>query len=338
MRLGASALFAALVLHALPASAQAISVEAAQTIGQTSDGPAATATQLRLLGDARSGTRFIVEGAWAARFGDGHETDAFSSAYPYTNSIQLIEAYGEQTFRPHAALLSVHAGRFRTPFGIYAGSDHAYSGFLRAPLIRYDDYYALSNNFLENGVGVAAGVPSLYVETTLGSPSDVGAAHRRSGLDRIVRAQGSYRSLIVGVSHISTNPYQPAFFALGRAVFTGVDTRWMKSGVELRGEWITGRPFDRTRTNGGYMDVLVHVPKLGPVTAVARAERVSYITLPPYALYAQRYVGGAKVRVLDTLAAQVNVVRQHGLVAAKRNSLDVGLTYVWRFDGRRSKP
>jgi acetyl-CoA acyltransferase len=40
----------------------------------------------------------------------------------------------------------------------------------------------------------------------------------------------------------------PATFAFGKNVFTGVDVRWMHKGVQLRGEWITGRPFDGTTT------------------------------------------------------------------------------------------
>src|SRR6185295_17978900 len=100
----AATLFAALALPAIPASAQTVSVEAAQTIGQTTDGPAVAATQLRLFGEALSATRFIVEGAWGTRSDEATETDAFGSAYPYDNEIELIEAYGERTFRPRGAL------------------------------------------------------------------------------------------------------------------------------------------------------------------------------------------------------------------------------------------
>ena len=31
-------------------------------------------------------------------------------------------------------------------------------------------------------------------------------------------------------------------------MFSGVDGRWMRGGVMLRGEWLTGRPFDEGRT------------------------------------------------------------------------------------------
>ena len=47
-------------------------------------------------------------------------------------------------------------------------------------------------------------------------------------------------------------------------------------GVQVRGEWIDGRSFAGTRTFGGYADLIVHRPFMGPVTAVARAEKLDY--------------------------------------------------------------
>ena len=171
-------------------------------------------------------------------------------------------------FRPGGALVAIRAGRFRTPFGIYSGSDHAYSGFLRAPLIRYDGYFALSNNFLENGVSVVAGMPNLYVETTVGAPGDVGEAVRPSGVDRVVRLQASYHSVILGASHISTRPYQSPLFAHGRATFTGIDGRWMRE--RGRAAWrMDHRPAVRRHAHHWrLLDLRVHRPGLGPVTAV----------------------------------------------------------------------
>ena len=105
----------------------------------------------------------------------------------------MIEAYGERTFQPGSFLVGVRGGRYRTPFGISSGSDHAYNGFLRAPLIRYDNYYALSNNYLEHGADVIVGVPQFTLEVSAGAPSDVGSARRRSGLDTVVRGKGRDR-------------------------------------------------------------------------------------------------------------------------------------------------
>ena len=124
--------------------------EAAITTGVTTEEQsAAAATQVRVFGDAAAGVRYFGEVSWAARSGAGNDADAFGSAYPYGNRVQVIEAYGERMFRPSGRIFGVKAGRYRTPFGISNGSDYAYSGFLRAPLMRYDGYFALSNDFLE---------------------------------------------------------------------------------------------------------------------------------------------------------------------------------------------
>jgi hypothetical protein len=217
-------------------------------------------------------------------------------------------AYAEWLADP-GVLVGARVGRYRVPFGIYNASDHAYIGFLRALLIRYDGYYALSNNFLEHGVELIAGVPRLTVETSLGTPADVGAAVR---LDSVVRVQSAIGPAIVGVSHIRTLPYQSPKFARGTTTFTGVDVRWMRGGVQLRGEWIGGRPFDGTTTTGWYADAIVHRRAMGRVTAVARIERLDYDTAPQFALHSKRQTAGAHIRLLDGLAAQVNLLHHTG--------------------------
>ena len=62
----------------------------------------------------------------------------------------MIEAYAERTFR-RAGDDQPAGGQFRTPFGIYTRSDYGYTGFVRPPLIRYDGYFGLSNNYMERG-------------------------------------------------------------------------------------------------------------------------------------------------------------------------------------------
>src|SRR6185503_8208256 len=123
-------------------------------------------------------------------------------------------------------------GRYRTPFGISSGSEHGYTGFLRAPLIRYEGYFAISNNFLEHGITIVAGVPRLTVEGSLGAPADVGAAPRRRGVDAVVRVQHHSGPFIVGASVVRTLPYQSPAFARGHALFGGVDARWMRGGLQ----------------------------------------------------------------------------------------------------------
>jgi hypothetical protein len=261
------------------------------------------------------------------------ESDAFGAAYPYGNRLQVVEAYGERMFRPRDALVSIRAGRFRTPFGISSGSDHAYSGFTRAPLVRYDGYFALSNNFLEHGADVMVGVPRLSFEAGVGRPADIGTAVRRDGTDTMVRLQSYAGPLILGVSHIRTSPYQPASFAFGSADFTGVDARFMRDGVQLRGEYLTGRPFDGVTTTGWYSDALIHRVGMGPVTAVARVEGLDYDTpVSAFVLHTKRQTVGARVRAMDNLSVQVNWFHQTGQLqnASGSTALDVGITYTVR--------
>jgi hypothetical protein len=314
------------------AHGQSIVAEAAVTGGFSTDEVAAAAAQFRVFGGVKGGIRFFGETAWARRWKSDEESDSFGAAYPYTNRVQIIEAYGERMFRPGKALVGLRGGRFRTPFGIYNGSDHAYSGFLRAPLIRYEQYSPLSNNFLEHGVDLVAGIPQLTIETALGAPADVGAAVRRSGLDAMMRLQGYYGPFIVGASHIRTSPSKSARVAPGRADVTGVDVRWMYNGVQLRGEWLTGRPFDGTQTTGWYADVLVHRRGMGPLTAVARVEKLDYEDAEEKQDESlHRQTVGARVRLTNALSLNVNVLHLTGADHAYRpTALDVGLTWSAR--------
>lgn len=321
-----------LLLPAAPAHAQDVAVEVGQSVGVSSEDIAGVGTQVRVLGETTPSLRFAIEGAWGARSSD-EESDIFGTAYPYGGSVQVIEAYGEYFFAPGRWVRSVKGGRYRTPFGISAASDHAYIGFLRPPLIRYGDYYALSSGYLEHGIDVVGGAPRLSVELSVGKPGDVGDAIRRDGVDTVVRAEGTAGSLIVGVSFIDTTPYLPKQWATGRARFGGVDARWMGGGVQVRGEWLGGRPFDGTTTTGGYADLIVHRPVMGPVTALLRAERLAYTAPEPHALFSHRYWAGARIRLWKGLATSVGISHQAGqLTQTRRTAIDIGVTYAARHD------
>ena len=332
---------AASVANTASLQAQSLATELDVTGGYSSeDNVKAVATQLRLFGEVARGIRFNVEGTWARR--TSNDTDAFGAAYPYGNRAEMSEAYGERTFHPGRALVGIRLGQYRTPFGISGRGDYGYSGFLRAPLIRYDGYWSLTNNFLERGVDVIAGTSRLFVEASLGRPGDLrGTYVRRPGLDRVVRVQGYYRALVVGASHINTAPYAPATYAKGRMAFTGIDARWALGGVQLRGEWLHGQPWDGPTTNGWYADAMVHRPFMGAVTAVFRSEQLDYSSkaqafswhgTPGYHEWqGRRHTAGGRIRLPGGVTAQVNVIRQSPLLTEYgRTAVDVGLTYSIR--------
>jgi hypothetical protein len=317
------------LVQASPAQAQSITAEASTSVGASTDEVSVVATQLRAFGEIHSSIRYYIEAAWGKT--SDRDSDAFGAAFPYGNRLQIIESFGERIFQPHAMVIAVRAGRYRTPFGISSASDHAYSGFLRAPLIRYDGYFALSNNFLEHGGDIVIGVPGLTLETSVGMPADIGSAVRRSGLDTVFRVQGFAGPFIVGVSHIRTSPYLPEVFALGHSEFTGVDVRWMRDGIQFRGEWLRGRPFDGTSTTGWYADAIVHHVGMGRVTAVARVEQLDYNTIPEFAMHAHRQTVGARIRIVDGLSIDVNLLHNPNHAEEYRpTSVDIGATYSIR--------
>ncbi len=324
-----------------------VSAELDLTVGYSGEEVRAAASQLRLFGQAPAGFEFFVETAWGDRWSgdapllgervsgmDPMGTDVFGAAYPYKGRTQLIEAYAERQFRPGGALLAVRAGRFRMPFGIYSRSDYGYSGLARPPLIRYDGYFGLSNNWLENGAMVSAGVPHLYVEASVSRPHDVGFAVRRPGTDATVRVQGYRGQFIAGASYARSNPYMPARFATGRQAFTGVDARWAHpSGIQARGEFLTGHSYEGVSTNGFYVDGTVHRPGMGPFTALLRGEWLDYIAPSPRAREAKRLTLGTRVRLPGPVTLQVNYLRQRGdLPHLKGHTIDLSATYSFRLD------
>jgi hypothetical protein len=332
--LAVSALLACLAAAAAaePAHAQSMTAEAAVVGGFSTDNLAAEAVQLRAFGDLAGGVRYFGELAWARS--SKTDNDGFAAAYPYGNRLEVIEAYAERIFRPAGALLSVRGGRFRPPFGIYNASDHAYTGFLRPPLVRYNEFSGVSNHFLEHGADVTVGVPWLTVESALGAPADVGDEVRKPGLDSVTRVQAYYGSLIAGVSHIRTPPLNGPEIRNGMSHFTGVDLRWAHGGVQLRGEWMTGRPFDGASTTGWYADGIVHVLGMGPVTAVARVERLT-VDEPADGFTSNRQTIGARVRLPLGFSINVNAVRRAGeLRSYAAGALDVAVMWT----GRRGPP
>ena len=307
-----------------------VSAELSMTSGASTDEVTAGALQGRVFGDVK-GVRLFGEVSWATV--SGPTSDAFGAAYPYVRRVKVMDAYAERMFRHGVAMAGVRGGQFRTPFGIYSSADHAYGGFLRAPLIRYAGYWALSNTFLERGVNVVGGVPALQAEYTVGTPADSGDEdeQRRAGTDQVVRVQGYLGSLVIGASHIRTQPYQPRRFSPGRAIFNGVDARWMHGGVQVRGEWIDGQPFNLMHTRGGYLDAFVHRREMGPFSAMARIEVLDY-DAGKRSVLAKRATVGTRIHLVESLYAQVNLSHQLGaLYAAPPTSTDVAVTYTLRY-------
>jgi hypothetical protein len=309
--------------------AQGLTGETDMSFGHSTDDVQAGGVQVRVFGTAAAGWRVHLEASWAGVTRPG--SDAFGAAFPYDRRVRPMEVYAEKLARPGGMLLGIRAGRYRVPFGIHNRSDHGYSGFTRAPLIRYGEDWALSNTDLEAGAAVLVGVPAFSVEASLGTPLDSDETPRPRTVDAVVRLQAFHGPLIVGASVMSTRPHAEGPWVTGRTTFGGVDARWMRGGVQLRGEWIAGRPFDAVSTSGGYVDVTVHRDGMGPVTAVARAERLDY-DAGEFSSYSRRYTVGARIRAFRDLSVQINLLRQPGgFLGGRPVALDLGLTQTIRF-------
>lgn len=315
---------------ATSASAQTAVLDVTQSVGASSETVRAAGVQVRALAEPVRRLRLVAEGAWGDR--RGPVSDAFGTAYPYGGRLDVIEAYAEWV-RPGTGLRAVRAGRYRTPFGMSSASDHAYLGFLRPPLVRYGSYYALSTGYLEHGLDALVGAGPLSIEGSVGRPGDVGDAIRRPGTTWTGRAELAGRGVVLGVSAIDTTPYLPERFARGRARYTGVDLRWMRSGVQVRGEWLAGRPFAGTTTTGGYLDLIAHTRRMDRVTALTRVETLDYDTTTRFALKTHRVSAGARFRVWQQLAVSAGLAHQFGQQTQhERTALDLGLTWAWRAD------
>ena len=312
------------------ADAQTLTTEAEVTVGTSTQDVSVASTQVRAFGDV-GGWRFYGDAVLADRHGR-EESDAFGAAYPYESKLSLMELKLEKAKVSGERLVGVRLGRYRTPFGIYGGSDQGYMGFLRAPLMRNSYYWALSNNYTETGASVVAGTTWLSAEATAAVPTDVDEYSRRKGLDRIIRVQAAGGPLIAGVSYIRTRPSAVRFFAKGETEFTGADLRWMKSGLQVRGEFIQGRPFLGAKTRAAYADVLLHRPEMGAITTIARIERLDYFA-GPFSEFPRRYTLGVRVRMTHGLTAQVNYIHQpHDSADADSGfrSVDISVTYSIR--------
>jgi hypothetical protein len=315
-------------------SGQAAAVEVVQSVGGSTESFASAGVQARAIAEPVRGLRLRFETAWGKRNERPEAwSDVFGTAYPYGGRVDVIESYAEW-LRDERGLRAVKAGRYRTPFGLSSASDHAYIGFLRPPLIRYGAYWGISAGYLEQGVDVLVGVPQLSLEMSVGRPGDVGDVLRRPGWDGAVRAEGSAGPWIVGASFVNTTPYEPIADSPGRTHFGGIDARWMLAGVQFRGEWLFGQYSDIATTTGGYIDAIVHTPAMGRMTALARAEKLDYDTLPvEYALFTHRYTAAVRVRIWQGLSASVGMTHQRGqLTQTRPTAVDVGISWALRKD------
>jgi hypothetical protein len=80
------------------------------------------------------------------------------------------------------------------------------------------------------------------------------------------------------------------------------------------------------------VDLIVHRPAMGPLTAVARAERLSHDADPASAVAGERYTAGSRIRLFDRLSAELAVIHQTQALSEHTFAADFGVTYSFRRD------
>lgn len=214
-----------------------------------------------------------------------------------TATTELYDAYGEW----HLGIHRLRWGQFLVPFGIYNRSEQYYVGLISDPLIR--DYPADGPrlNDSEKGLDYLGAWGPWQVEGALFGARAPGIIP--SGGEGSVRLQWFHGPLIVGVNALRDHGRHPLTARRGEARFFGLDLRFSRPTLILRGELVSGRvPGGSPR--GFYVDVLYHPMSLHRVTFVGRTEAVE--GQPGDGRYFSRQTVGLKWDVGNAWAVALN--------------------------------
>jgi hypothetical protein len=179
----------------------------------------------------------------------------------------LAEAYGDWS----AGRQRVRLGRFLLPFGIYNRSELYYVGLLIPPILK--DY--LGNEYQigrsEHGLGYINSSGRWQIEGAFFAARGGWKAVIPSGGEGAVRLQYFADPVILGLSALREHGEEPQGGARGTARFVGLDFRYGRPSLILRGELVSGSvPGGSPR--GFYLDVLYHPAALHDLTLVGRVE------------------------------------------------------------------
>ena len=269
--------------------------------------------QIRAFGEGPAPIRFFVEVAWGARYFPAARpksaTDVFGTAYPYQNRAQVIEAYGERTFRPGGRLVGIRPDGSAHRSGISTRSDHACCR-LHA---RADDSLRRLLRAVEQLSGARRRSSSSARRRRISRPASAAAVGRRrrcSGVPASIRCSAAKRTLSLGDRRREPLPRDalPAGVTSrkGRAVFTGVDVRWMCSGIQLRGE-VPQRPAVRRHDDDGRLHRPAGAPR-GDGPGDGGRAALSGSTTTPFrssCCLPRRAMAGARIRIPGGLTAQI---------------------------------
>ncbi len=188
---------------------------------------------------------------------------------PAPSNTELYELYLEWGSARSRLLL----GRFQIPFGIYNRSELYYSGLINPPFVKYYPQEGPLLGRSEHGAAFVRAVGLWQIEAALFAQDGGLSTLVPSGGEGSIRLQRFMGPLIVGVSGLRGHGYAPPEGRREAAWFTGIDVRYSRPQLVLRGEWITGS-VPGASPHGLYVDLLYHPVRLHDFTFVGRTERV----------------------------------------------------------------
>jgi hypothetical protein len=182
---------------------------------------------------------------------------------------EFHEAYGEWG----RGTRRVRLGRFQIPFGIYNRSELYYSGLVLDPLVQYYPFRGPQLGRSKQGLSFLWAEGSWQFEGALFGNGDGLSAFVPSRGEGSIRVQHYSGPLIIGLNALREHARDPGGGELRTAHFLGLDFRYSRPALILRGELVSGRlPGGSPR--GYFVDLLYHPAVLDRATFVARTEFV----------------------------------------------------------------
>jgi hypothetical protein len=178
-------------------------------------------------------------------------------------------------------------------------------GLISQPLIRYYPFQDPSIGRSGTGVEYLGSLGNWQLEAALfGDGDSVNALLPTSG-DGAVRLQHYAGPLILGASVLRERIPDADPDYRGTGYFYGVDFRYGRPALILRGEVVSGH-VPEGDPEGFYVDVLYHPTSLGRLTFVARAEAVS--GQPRNSRTYQQYTIGLKWQLVRDTTLAINQI------------------------------
>jgi hypothetical protein len=235
------------------------------------------------------------------------------------SAVELYEAYGEW----EAGRQRWRLGRFQIPFGIHNRSELYYVGLISDPLVRYYPFQGPHLEDSANGLEYLRSAGPWQVEAVLLGRGDAIGAVVPRGDEGSLRIQRYTGSLIIGLNAFRSRAPVAGAGNTGEGHFFGLDFRFSRPALILRGEIVTGH-VPGGSPEGFYLDALYHPVRLGRVTVVGRTEAVR--GQPRFGGLYERETIGLKWEAAPGIAVALNQLIEP---SRARSGLQGTTLYVW---------